>query len=208
MEIIRKYIIECPTRPTKNNVVDYMNSKNFPDKIRTSRVTTLGIISEMENLGTIKIIKAGERRGQRHYIIINDKNELNQIHSMLSEIDMFTKTIYELVNTKPNLPVLDLGFVEPINFMLQVLLKRVNEIIPYQNNSSILYTKIVTLMLTVTQLYHNFSNPKDYLKMVIHNVNSDKDWGQNKYIAEHAKINILDNFASTLQHFEKQFENL
>ena len=168
------------------------------------RDTVRGELTRMQKNEMIKI-ETG-RPGQGHRISINEESELIWIQNKLTEIDVFMKSIYQLINTKPNLYIslLELGFSEPINFMLQVLLERVNKIIiPCQNDSNKLYTKILDLMLKVTQLYSNVYNPKDYLKILIDDVNFKKEW---HYVQSNkAKLNVMNNLASILQDFGKQF---
>ena len=81
------------------------------------RDTVRGELTQMQKNEMIKI-ETG-RPGQGHRISINEESELIWIQNKLTEIDVFMKSIYQLINTKPNLYIslLELGFSEPINFM-------------------------------------------------------------------------------------------
>jgi hypothetical protein len=83
-ELIEDYIRRHKGKATKNDVVDYMASEQVPGKYRITRKTTLKTIDE---LGRDRIkIKKGERRGQSHYLSINDESEFYRIKQRLGEL--------------------------------------------------------------------------------------------------------------------------
>jgi hypothetical protein len=85
-ELIRSYIIRCEGKAIKNDVVNYMNSQDVPEEYRTSRVTTLNTIYQLEVTGIIKISK-GKRRGQSHHLFINSDNEFNRLLVQIEELE-------------------------------------------------------------------------------------------------------------------------
>jgi dihydrofolate reductase len=64
---------------------------NYPDPLlRLSRVKTLQILNEFEVDHKINVSK-GVRRGQGHYLSINDQDKFNLIRNELEEIESFIK---------------------------------------------------------------------------------------------------------------------
>lgn len=84
-KLIVKFVADYDGNPTKNQVVDYMSSQ-APAEFRTSRVTTLSIIDELDG-DRIRVLK-GERRGQSHRLSINDKSRFDWIDQQLTKIIM------------------------------------------------------------------------------------------------------------------------
>ena len=84
-KLIVKFIADYSGTPTKNRVIDYMNSENVPVRSRMSRVTTLSIINELDG-DRIRVLK-GERRGQSHRLSMNDKSRFDWINQRLSEVE-------------------------------------------------------------------------------------------------------------------------
>ncbi len=157
-EIILKYIIERRGKATKNNVVDYMNSKDVPGEFRTSRMTTLDIIDELESDDRINVLK-GERKGQSHYLIFNHESEFYQIDQELSKIekviDRLPEVVEKTVKTHKGL-TRDLS-MEIGMWNLLDLLDRTSKI-PIEKDAQILYKKIIKLMLTL-----NYKRNKRFL---------------------------------------------
>ena len=77
--------IERSNKVSKQAVIAFMESDKVPAKFRTSRVTTLKVIRELET-DRIKVIKEGWRRGQAQYLIINDKSHYRKISENLSAL--------------------------------------------------------------------------------------------------------------------------
>ena len=86
-DIILNYIIECKGKASKNNVRVFMEESKdplgivrikIPEEFRTSNVTTLGIIKELEDDDRIKVLK-GKRHGQSHLLIFNYESEFKKI---------------------------------------------------------------------------------------------------------------------------------
>jgi hypothetical protein len=92
-DIILNYIAEKKGKATKNDVVRYMTDYDNP-LYKLSRVVTLDVINEFESFDIINVSK-GDRRGQAHYLSINDKNKFNQIKKELSDTESFIKQTNE-----------------------------------------------------------------------------------------------------------------
>jgi hypothetical protein len=83
-ELIEDYVRRHKGYSTKNEVIDYMNSKQVPEKYRITRKTALKTIDELAS-DRIKI-KKGERKGQSHYLSINDDSEFYRIKQQLGQL--------------------------------------------------------------------------------------------------------------------------
>lgn len=99
-DLVLKYIRKHGGKATKNNVVDYMSSDEVEEKFRTSRMTTWNMIKELEEGNRIKVKKKGERQGQSHYLIINDKSVFDQINNDLSSLENQIDKIIESTKSK------------------------------------------------------------------------------------------------------------
>lgn len=146
--MIEKYIATCKGKATLNKVVDYMDfNEEVPSKLRTSRMTTLRLINELEKGGRIKILK-GERQGQSHRLSINNNSEFKEINQQISKLEGYidrlkiVKKIEEPRKHKGHISVSDEEFI----FMhILMTLVRIN-LLPFEKDSQILYRKIIRLM--------------------------------------------------------------
>jgi hypothetical protein len=80
--LIRQYIIDREGKATKSEVVKFMQN-DVPEDLKLSRDTTIKVIDNMENI----VVSKGDRRGQGHKLLIEEKGDFNQIISELSEIE-------------------------------------------------------------------------------------------------------------------------
>ena len=96
-KLIVKYIADYNGNPTKNQVIEYMNS-HAPAEYRTSRVTTLSIINELDG-DRIRVMKGG-RRGQGHHLSLNDKSQFDWLMHELSKIE---KRIEKMKHEEPEM---------------------------------------------------------------------------------------------------------
>jgi len=151
--MIRKFIIEKQGKATKNDVIKYMEKWS-------SRVPTLDMIKEFEDAGIIQVQK-GDRRGQPHYLKIEEQNEYNLIHKEISEIEMImlrmkdNLLIYRNIADRSKRTPRQLSdlfrflhwYTDLIDLFLHTLLLRINTGIDSQKDSQTLYTKIIELMI-------------------------------------------------------------
>ena len=91
-EYILKYI-DIHERPSKQDVIDYMDSNEVPKEYGTSRVPTLKLIKELEAAGRIKVLNKDDwRSGQAQFLIINDTSQFDWITGQIENIEtMFRK---------------------------------------------------------------------------------------------------------------------
>lgn len=83
-ELIEQYIYDSKGEATQNDVVHHI--EKAPKQVRTSRVTTIGLIEELEKGHRIKISK-GERQGQSHRLSTNTKSQFNRFNQNLPAIE-------------------------------------------------------------------------------------------------------------------------
>ncbi len=131
-----------------------MNSKVKPAHLRTSRVTTLNLIKELESGGRIKVLKEGWRQGQSHHLVFNDKNEFDKVNERLSNI---AKRIEKLKKdeTEITLPLKKGGSVSiPANTLdlvnLCLLVRYTSQFIKNESDQQVLYNKILQLMVNIS----------------------------------------------------------
>jgi hypothetical protein len=88
-EMIRNFILKNDGKVTKNDVIRHMINDS-------SRAPTLDMINELESAGIIEVVR-GKRRGQPHYLRINNKNDYNRISKELSKIEKLANSMDEPV---------------------------------------------------------------------------------------------------------------
>lgn len=127
--------INSHERVTKQDIIDYM--KSGVPKDRTSRVTTLNLIKELEAAGRIKVLNKDDwRQGQSQYLVINDKNQFDWITEQIENIEtMFTKDHPE-------------EYRKGLDYLLHNL-SRVHKYIKNENDRFILNEKIINTMLKI-----------------------------------------------------------
>jgi hypothetical protein len=86
-EMIRNFILENDGKVTKNDVIRHMINDS-------SRAPTLDMINELESAGIIEVSR-GNRRGQPHYLRINNKNDYNRISKELSKLEKLVNSMDE-----------------------------------------------------------------------------------------------------------------
>jgi hypothetical protein len=198
IDIIRAFIIERGqkgVKTTKTDVVKYMETVQ-PESIRTSRDTTRKILSDLESSGIITVSK-GDRRGQSHYLTINDKNEFNLIDKELSEIQNIMNGIgrnaqkMNKESERQNLNRKNIGLsrpldhmfefylepcIESINIILRILLFKTYKEIHSENYLQILYAKIINLMLKISKQTPEYMNDTRKLRLHIEDLKDTKGW--------------------------------
>ncbi len=136
----KEYIVNFIRRtdkPTKNDVVDYMASKKVPEKkFRTSRMTTIKIINQLEKSGRITVHKTvGWRRGQPHYLTANDKSDFIEIMEQITNIGIMLREHPEAEDRCLNLVLINLA--------------RANKYIKDENDKQTLNQRIIDLLLKI-----------------------------------------------------------
>lgn len=152
-DYVVKFIANHKEPVSKQAVIDYMGSEKVPAQYRTSRVTTLNIIKELESGGRIKVLK-GTRRGQSHRLIINDESQYKKISDDLlglantikkNEIDRYKLLLKRKGGGKPiHLSGLD-GIILSLLFSLIII----NGTIRSDADLRRLYWKVIALMSQV-----------------------------------------------------------
>jgi hypothetical protein len=161
--MIRKFITDKHGKATKNDVIKHMEKYS-------SRVPTLDMIKELEDTGIINVDKSDNRRGQAHYLRINNENEFNQINQQISVIDFIIDfiekpmdRIIRFIREHPELPEnlredLIFAYKRSIEKMLEFLLVHTGDTISSEKSSQILYSKIIKSMQKLEhQSYYSYS---------------------------------------------------
>ena len=91
-----KFVADFKGNPTKRQVYDHMSSEAVPAEFRTSWVTTLSLINELD--GDRLTVTKGERRGQSHFLSINNDSRFESIVQQLVKIE---KQIEKIEEDKP-----------------------------------------------------------------------------------------------------------
>jgi hypothetical protein len=131
--------IRSADKPTKNDVIDYMSSKKVPQKkFRTSRMTTIGIINELEASGRLKVLKPeGWRQGQPYHLVANDSSDFVRISEQLTNLE-------SMLRQHPQLEAQD----HLLNLLL-INLARANKYIKNEGDKQTLNQKIIDLLLKI-----------------------------------------------------------
>jgi hypothetical protein len=167
VDLIRKYIIDREGKATKGEVVRYMQN-DVTEPLRLSRDTTMKMIENMDNV----IVLKGERRGQAHKLLIEDKKEFNRIGTELSDIE----SIVELMS-EPMKKFMSIGgdnpddirrvpdrwilkelrdkfieaYLETVGEMLEILLVEISNKIQSKKDAWSLYKKIIELKIKLSE---------------------------------------------------------
>ncbi len=134
-DLIVNYIRDCDGKATKNKVADYMTTA-APQKYSISKVTTLGVIKELEESGRIKISK-GERSGQSHYLSVVNESWFDRLTEQIENIGTFLRGHPE-----------EVGQERGLNLLLWNL-ARTHKYIKNQKDRESLIQKIIDLLLKV-----------------------------------------------------------
>jgi hypothetical protein len=163
IDLIRKYIINRDGNATKSEVAKYMQY-DVPQNLRLSRDTVMKIIENMDNI----IIKEGERRGQGHRLLIEDKGQFTLINDKLLRIENFMNDIYEKFLTQFNqdlserpagavsgleeavkfISFIEYSFHGIVLFVLQDIFKNIIS----EKDRQVLYNRVIQLMLRLSHL--------------------------------------------------------
>jgi hypothetical protein len=222
---ILNYIIEKRGRATKNNVVHYMTEQG-----QLSRVPTLNKIDELKTSGKI-IVRTGRgnRKGQAHFLAINNINTYNQINSWLTEINDILdeiETPLEYVyyyicgpapddpHSRPDLDGTRSKFLVelhqachgPIAMLLDFLFLLTNRVIESEKDSQLLNQRIVDLHLKSMKVFSFRNNLTDIdanLKQEISTLGRCLDNPHLHELTDGTEINL--NFGYNLRHKIEKF---
>lgn len=223
---ILKFISDRKGKATKNDVVRYMSEQ-------LSRVPVLNLMFQFESERKI-IINKGKRRGQPHYLIINDQNHYNRIRQQLEGIESIMvemeEPVKQMCDYSMNDPEEDpntgirpypdradhidsflLSCERPIKEMLELLLILTNTLIQSDKDSGLLNRRIVESMLKLGQLFYSQNKLENWQR----NINSDiyqldNNMKHNDFIHEFAKVCLLDlafsnKLIKRIQKFKSEF---
>lgn len=150
-KLVVKFVTDFKGNPTKHQVADYMSSEAVPAEFRTSWVTTLSIIDELDG-DRIRVMK-GMRRGQSHRLSINDKSRFDWIDQQLTKITM---NIKKMDQDKPEitLPLEKGGTVSMPSNILELislcgLAYHTSRQIKNENDQRVLNDKILQAMVDI-----------------------------------------------------------
>ncbi len=113
---------------------DYMTSAKVDQTYRISKVTTLGVIDELEESGRIKVSK-GERSGQSHYLSVVNESWFDRL---TEQIDNIGTHLREHPETKERM----------LNLLI-ISLQRANKYIKNENDKQALIQRIVGELLKI-----------------------------------------------------------
>jgi hypothetical protein len=96
-ELIESFV-KSKGKVSKNDIVDYINSKQVPLEHQLSKKTAYKIIEEM-GIDRLKILKP-KRQGQTHYVSINDKSQFHGITQELADLKKLLSNLNDNVPKK------------------------------------------------------------------------------------------------------------
>jgi hypothetical protein len=168
-DLILNYITERKGKATKNDVIRYMEN-DVPEKFRISKETTRKELDLMERSEKLTVMRGdGDRKGQSHKLLINDKDSYNQIYQKLCEIENFMSKMESAINeyrdekiTKDDTwldqdTTIVTSYDVSFTLILRVLLLVISDAVYDEKDSQILYDKVVRLMLRLNKqcrFYH------------------------------------------------------
>jgi hypothetical protein len=132
-ELIVEYIRRHGGEATKNDVAKYME-KVEPEQYRTSRMTTYGLLKELEETRRIRALK-GARKGQSHKLIYNDRNTFDEISEQITNIGTMLREHPESEDRMLNLVLINLA--------------RTHKYIKNENDKQSLNQRIIDLLLKI-----------------------------------------------------------
>jgi hypothetical protein len=172
IDLIRQYIIDREGHATKSEVVKFMQNE-VPENLKLSRDTTMKVIDNMENI----VVSKGERRGQSHKLLIEDKSHFNRIGEELTElegaIDSMADSMEKVkalcyfdwrsVREKPDryyLMDINEDFVDAYTYsfdsILETLLTLTSRNVQSQKDASTIYKKIIELKIKLNEQHSSF----------------------------------------------------
>ena len=222
------YITEKKGNATKNNVVNHMNENGL-----LSRIPTLKKLKELESSGKITVQRGkNNRRGQAHFLVINNQSAYNRIYSWLIQIDEILNEIrapmqdiqYYICGPAPDDPDFQYELnkqrsvylenlrstcLMPIERFLDFLFILSNRVIQSEKDSQLLNERIVDLYLKSMDvfLYTNTLDDMDsYLKNDISNLDSClKDARINRYVRDgKISLDFGHNLRGKIEKFRKE----
>lgn len=196
-----------------------------------SRVPTLNKLKELESSGKITVQRGNKRRGQSHFLVINNQSAYNRIYNWLTEIDEILNEIraplfemqYYICGPPPDDPDFQYGlnkkrseYLEnlrsacllPIERFIDFLFILSNRVIQSEKDSQLLNERIVDLYLKSMKVFsymNNFDDIGSYLKKDISNLDS---WLKDAKVNRYAKdVGINLNFGHNLRMKIEKFRN-
>ena len=189
-EKVLDYIAEHGGKVTKNDVVKYLGDGDL------SKPPTFKLLNRLEDERKINVQRG--RKGQPHYLSINDKNQFNKIKQQLSNLRNFVKEINEYLQRRNvdninDIPLkeyedghkaIELGnridFVNHLYYRYYDILKRILDDLFHitstsnlsKEDSERLFEKIIELESKLKYLPWSKENEKKYLKADISNIKS------------------------------------
>jgi hypothetical protein len=189
----------------------------------SSRLTTLKIIEkDLIPEGVVIDQKAGN---SFHILVLNDDNIFNDIDKEVSEIENIIDIMdeptrkmrqlypHEFYIASQEFRYLRVHFEFPYRYafsiMLQVLLQRTSTMVHSENSSQILYTRIVKLMIKLSQQIFDMKDSTDILDSFMSNLEKLESSSSVGGYAKKYGINIKlrNNLRTTIENFKKRFLN-
>jgi len=133
-ELIVEYIKKRNGQANKNDVARYMEDEVKKEEYRTSRMTTYGILKELEEAKRIRAVKSA-RKGQSHKLIYNDRNDYDQIAEQITNIGTMLREHPEAQDRMLNLAIINLA--------------RTHKYIKNENDKQSLTKRIIDLLLKI-----------------------------------------------------------
>lgn len=211
-EKIMKYVRNHP-KGIKAKVLEYMTKNG------SSPVTAFKDLTYLINKGRITVLK-DKPNSQVHYLVINDKNEFNQIDKELSEIESVIDGMWEPIHNQrvrilENEEHMDISFQIPykeaVETMLQVLLVRTNRKIQSKDDSQVLYSKITHLILKLALQFWNMNDSTTFHPLWFKTDLNTMRQGLLRPGFEKSSaisVELLSNLIEKIENFEKQFLNI
>ena len=229
MEDRRGKIIEyvkANSRCTKTEVIKDMEKKGIG-----SIKTIHPIIIDLLNEGILLVLK-NRPNSQIHRLIINDKNEFNQIDETLSEIENFMDKMDEQIDkmriARHNADQINgdahrmeragsaevvlcflIPYRESLRIIIDDMLVRIGNANFSEKDTKILYTKIIELLKKLTG---SFLIQVPDSSTVLNNIISSamKDLREAKYIQNFVKkhginLNIVNDLEAVVERYKNQF---
>jgi hypothetical protein len=204
---------------------------DVPDNLKLSRDTTIKVIDNMESV----IVSKGERRGQGHRLLIEDKTQFNRIHAELSEIETIIDSMSESMKKFKSISGFDLKSISQVSdrrilkklankfvypylgsfgYILETLLVLTTNNIQSQKDAWTIYKKIIELKIKLEKQYWSLGDEGggsllNYATMIhVSSEDLQKINQQEREYAEKYEIPInqlTPNLLSKIQNFEAKF---
>jgi hypothetical protein len=194
-EKILDYIAKRRGLATENDVVRHIRGK-------LSKPPTLKLVDQLEAEGKISVLRG--RKGQRHYLSINDQNRFNQIKKQLTNLEKFIKEINQYLQRRNDENNEDVYLEENEEEKTIVLSKRldlINNLYYYYYD---IFKRVLDDLFHITVTSHLSRSDSDlFLEKIIELRSKLKYLAWNKNTQKgHYRIDIV-NINRLIQRFEK-----